>query len=58
MLDVGQSEAELLIALSRQIDQLSRDLERLTAEWRTFEARVEPLVRTAEKISIPKWLVR
>ena len=58
MLDSRQSEAELLLALSRQVDQLSRDIERLTAQWRTFEARVEPLVTKAERLSLPKWLVR
>ena len=37
--------------LSRQIDQLSRDVERLTAQWRTMQDRLVPLLEVAERFT-------
>lgn len=36
--------------VSRQVDQLSRDVERLTAEWRLVSDRLKPLLDVAEKL--------
>ena len=42
-------------ALGHQIEQLSRDLERLTAEWVVLSRRLWPLVELAEKLG-KRWL--
>jgi hypothetical protein len=44
--------------MSRQIDQLSRDLEALVAEWRVMSLRLWPLIEQAEKLKEKWWMPR